>query len=77
MIIFYADDAYYDVSKLQNLIEEGRRKIAEAGKISPDKIQVVYGGYREMVQAEFWIVPKKGESPLPKPEERPIEETED
>ena len=77
VIIFYADDAYYDVSKLQNLIEEGRRKIAEAGKISPDKIQVVYGGYREMVQAEFWIVPKKGESPLPKPEERPIEETED
>jgi len=76
VIIFYADDAYYDVGRLQNLIEEGKRKIVEAGKISTEKIQVVYGGYRDTVQAEFWIVPKKGESPTPRPEERPIEETE-
>ena len=57
VIIFYADDAYYDVGKLQNHIEEGKRRIAEASKISPDKIQVVFGGYRTEIEAEFWIVP--------------------
>jgi len=74
VIIFYADDAYYDVGKLQRHIEDGRRKIAEAAKISHDKIQVIFGGYRNFIEAEFWIVPKKGESPKPTPEERPIEE---
>lgn len=74
VIIFYADDAYYDVGKLQNHIEEGKRKIAEAAKISPDKIQVLFGGYRRNIETEFWIVPKKGESPKPSPEERVVEE---
>ncbi|MDQ3712555.1 MAG: hypothetical protein M3388_10105 [Acidobacteriota bacterium] len=76
VIIFYADDAHYDDGKLQNFIEEGKQKIAEVNKISIQKIQVVFGGYRDMVQAEFWVVPKKGEFPTPQPEERPIQETE-
>jgi hypothetical protein len=76
VIIFYADDAYFDVGKLQSHIENGKRRIAEVAKISPDKIQVVFGGYRHSIEAEFWIVPKKGESPKPTPEERPIEEIE-
>ena len=76
VIIFYADDAYYDVSKLQNFFEEGKRKIAEANKISAAKIQVLYGGYRDTVEAEFLVVPKKGEPPTPRPDERTVEETE-
>lgn len=76
VIIFYADDAYYDVGELQNLFEAGKRKIAEANKISTAKIRVLYGGYREMVEAEFWVVPKKGESPTLRPDERTVEETE-
>jgi hypothetical protein len=74
VIIFYADDAYYDVGKLQSHIEDGKRRIAAAAQISPDKIQVIFGGYRNSIEAEFWIVPKKGEMPKPKPEEKPIEE---
>ncbi len=74
VIIFYADDQYYDVGKLQSHIEDGKRKIAEAAKISHNKIQVVFGGYRNFIEAEFWIVPKKGESPKPTPKERPVEE---
>lgn len=74
VIIFYADDAYYDVGKLQSHFEEGKRRIAEAAKISASKIRVVFGGYRSGVEAEFWIVPKKGKSPKPTPEERLIEE---
>lgn len=76
VIIFYADDAYYDVGKLQSHIEDGKRRIAEVAKISPDKIQVIFGGYRTGIEAEFWIVPKKGEFPAPTPEERPVEEVE-
>ena len=75
VIIFYADETYYDVGKLQNLFQEGKQKIARANKISIDKIQVVYGGYRETVQAEFWIIPEKGESPTPVPEEKVVEKT--
>ena len=76
VIIFYADDAYYNVSELQNLFEAGKRKIAEANKISAAKIRVLYGGYRDTIEAEFWVVPKKGESPTPRPDERIVEETE-
>lgn len=76
VIIFYADDLNYDIGKFQNLFEEGRQKIAEAAEIPLKDIQIVYGGFRENVQAEFWIVPKNGKSPTPKPEERPVEETE-
>lgn len=76
VLIFYADDAYYDVGKLQNFIEEGKRKIAAAAEISAAKINVVYGGYRESIETEFWLVPKNGKPPAPRPEERKIEETE-
>lgn len=75
VLIFYADDAYYDVGKLQSLFEEGAQKIAEANKISVSKVQVVYGGYRGMVEVEFWMVPKKGKNPLPIVEGRPVEKT--
>ena len=76
MIIFYADDAYYDIGKVQSHVEDGKRRIAEAAQISPDKIKVVFGGYRNSIETEFWIVPKKGKMPTPTPEERPVEEFE-
>ena len=74
VIIFYADDTYYDINKFQRRIEEGRQKIVEANKLPTKKIQVIYGGYRNEIQVEFWVVPKKGKSPTPTPEERIIEE---
>ncbi|MCY7375327.1 MAG: hypothetical protein LH472_05070, partial [Pyrinomonadaceae bacterium] len=74
VIIFYADDDYYDTSKLQNFVEQGRNHIAGKAEISADKIQVVFGGYREHVRAEFYIVPENAELPTASPEERPIEE---
>lgn len=73
VIIFYADDAYYDVNKLQGFIEEGRNRIAAEAKISPEKIQVIFGGYHNAVKADFWIVPKKGELPIATPEQREAE----
>lgn len=76
VIIFYADDAYYDTNKLQNFIDDGRNRIAAESKVSPDKIQVIFGGFRNSVEADFWVVPKKGEFPTPTPEQREVENTE-
>lgn len=76
VIIFYADDAYYDTNKLQTFVDQGRNKIAGESEISPDKIQVIFGGFRNSVEAEFWVVPKKGEFPTPTPEQREIEKSE-
>lgn len=74
VIIFYADDAHYDIGKFQSFFEEGGQKIATANEIPAQRIQVIYGGYRGMIETEFWIVPKNGENPIPTAEERPVEE---
>ena len=74
VIIFYADDLEYDTGKFWNLIEEGRRKMSEQSNISPEKIQILFGGYREYVQMEFYVMPENGELPIPKAEERIVEE---
>ena len=73
VIIFYADDLYYDISKIQQFVEQARNIITLDAKISPNSIQVLFGGYRDMAEAEYWLVPKGGSKPEAKPEERPIE----
>lgn len=77
VMIFYADDSYYDISRIHGHIEDGKRRIAEAAKISPGLIQVVFGGYRSGIEVEYFVVPKNGAFPAAKPEERPVEEIED
>jgi len=73
VMIFYADDKYYDVSKLKRFVEEGRDIIAEASGLRPNQIQVVFGGYRDSEKVEYYVVPKGGKAPEPKPEERKVE----
>jgi len=73
VMIFYADDKYYDVSKLKRFVEEGRDIIAEASGLRPNQIQVVFGGYRDSEKVEYYVVPKGGKEPEPKPEERKVE----
>ena len=74
VIIFYADDLEYSTGKLWNLVEEGKQKISEQSKISPEKIQILFGGYRKCIQMEFYVMPENGEFPTPKPDTRIIEE---
>ncbi|MBL8181436.1 MAG: hypothetical protein JNL64_07450 [Blastocatellia bacterium] len=76
VIIFYADDKTYDIAKLQNFIAEAVTLISEEGNIRSDRIQVVFGGFRDNIQAEFWIVPANSELPIPKPDERPTQDRE-
>lgn len=74
VIVFYADDQRYDLSKLHIRFEEGKQRIAKQTNISPNKIEIMFGGYREFVMLEFWIVPKNGKPPTLKPDERQKEE---
>lgn len=73
VIVFYADDQYYDLSKLQTRLDEGKQRIAKQTNISPNKIEIMFGGYREFVMLEFWIVPKNGKPPTLKPDKSPKE----
>jgi len=70
VLIFYADNHYYDLKKVEEFIKEGRDKIAKESKVDPKLIKIIFGGYRDSIQAEFWIVPPKGAPPKPTPAER-------
>lgn len=69
-IVLYADDLYYDVSRLLQFVDEGRDRIAAGAKIDASRIDVIYGGYRPGMTAEFWIVPENGKPPIPTPADR-------
>ena len=70
VILFYADDQYYDLAKLRAFIEQGRDRLAKAAKLKPSQIEVTFGGYRMGVEVEYFIIPKNGKPPTPTPEER-------
>lgn len=73
VIMFYADDQEFDVNKVTSRLEEGKRRIAKAANIAPERMQIIFGGYKSYVQIEFWAVPEKGKFPEAQPEERIIE----
>jgi len=70
VMIYYADDQFYDISRLEPFIEHGRDRIAEKAGIDPALIQVTFGGYRGRAQIEYYIVPEDGIEPEGRPEER-------
>jgi hypothetical protein len=70
-IIFYVDDTRLDTAKIREMIQEGKDKIISETKILPDRIKITFGGYREFIQADFWIVSYDDKQPVPTPEERP------
>jgi len=69
-IIFYADETYYDIGRLEYFVGEGRDRLATNSGIEPARIQVIYGGYRGMAQVEMWVVPAGQQQPTAKPESR-------
>lgn len=70
VLVFYADENYYDIDKLTSFVEEGRNRIAGNAEIDANRIQVVFGGYRGLAQIECWIVPQGQNLPELKPEKR-------
>jgi hypothetical protein len=73
VLIFYADNQYYDVEKLQSEIEKAKQRVVAESGIKAALIQIIFGGYREEITIEFWVVPNKGKRPIPTPTERPAE----
>jgi len=70
VLIFYADDKYYDIQKVKDFVNDGRDVIANKSGIDLKRIRVIFGGYRSSIEAEFWIVPPKGKPPKASPSER-------
>ena len=77
VMIYYADDLFYDTSRLEPFIAAGRDRIAKAANLDPDRIQIIFGGYRGQPQVEYWLVPANGNQPIPKPEDRDSSEPSD
>jgi hypothetical protein len=69
-IIFYADYQHYSIKNIRQIIEEGKIRIANETKILPARIKVLFGGYRPMPEAEFWVIPKNGKLPKATPEKK-------
>jgi hypothetical protein len=70
VMIYYADDRYYDTARLHSFIEEARDRLAYIAHLDLAQIEVVFGGYRSRVEVEYWIVPPDGKPPEPKPGKR-------
>jgi len=70
IMIYYADDQFYDISRLEPFITAARDRMAYAAGIFPESIQIIFGGYRGQPQVEYWLVPTDGTRPIPKPENR-------
>ena len=77
VMIYYADDQYYDISRLEPFITAGRDRIAKAAGLDPNRIEVIFGGYRGQVQVEYWLVPYGGTLPIAKAEDRDSNEPSD
>ncbi|HEX8250597.1 MAG TPA: hypothetical protein VF599_20655, partial [Pyrinomonadaceae bacterium] len=73
-VIYYADETEYDLTKAREIVEKGMRDLAEKTNLNLSRVKIVFGGYRETPEVEFWIVPRGAKKPKPTPQERKIEE---
>jgi len=73
VIIFYADDATYDIAKWTNHIDAAISGFVQDGERITGRVDIIYGGYRSWPEAEFFIVPPGTAYPEPTPEESEVE----
>jgi hypothetical protein len=70
VVIVYADEKMFDIKKVQNDVRNRVAGLAAENKISPDRFEVVFGGYRHGIEIEMWLVPKAAKTPAAKPAQR-------
>lgn len=73
-VIYYADGEEYDLKKSHELMKEFLENYKKRNNIDLERIRLIYGGYRNKPEIEYWIVPKGAKQPQPKPEVKKIEE---
>lgn len=68
VVMIYADDKMFDVKKLAADMRSRAAGMAAQMGIAPNKLEVVFGGYRRGIEIEMWVVPTKAaKAPLAKP----------
>ena len=73
VIFFYADDQRYDIAKLTNRIYSAVNRYEQDGDAIAGRVRVVYGGYRDSLEADFFAVPPGAGDPSPSPMVRQAE----
>jgi len=73
-VIFYTDETEYDLKKVREIIDKGLQDLAKKEDIDLSRVKIVFGGYRQDSQIEFWLVPRGAKKPKPKPQEKKITE---
>lgn len=68
VLIYYADKDQFDVGKITLHIERARKKLVKNSNLSPNQIQIFYGGYRSMIEVEYWVMTKNSGFPEVRPE---------
>lgn len=58
IIVLYADESVYDISRLMDLVQTGRNQIVEGSELGTERVQLVFGGYRGTPQVELWVLPQ-------------------
>jgi len=70
VIFLYADDQRYDIAKLTNRIYSAVNRYEQDGDRIAGRVRVLYGGYRDSLEADFYAVPPGVGDPKPTPAER-------
>lgn len=70
VLIFYLDEAVFDLAKSRQLIKAQLDEHIAKFKLDPSWVKIIYGGYRETPEMEGWAVPGGGPDPEPMPQEK-------
>jgi hypothetical protein len=73
-VIFYADETTYDLAKAREIVESGMSDLAKKAEVNLSRVKIVFGGYRELPEIEFWIIPRGSKKPKPTPQQRKVTE---
>jgi hypothetical protein len=73
-VIFYADETTYDLTKAREIVESGMSDLAQKSGVNLSRVKIVFGGYRELPEIEFWIIPRGSKKPKPTPQPRKVTE---
>jgi hypothetical protein len=69
-VIFYADETEYDLTKAREIVERGLLDLSKNTEVNLSRVKIVFGGYRENPEIEFWIIPRGTKKPKPTPQQR-------
>lgn len=73
IIFYYADVEEYHMGNVEEFLRKNLANYSNKNKKDLSKVRIVYGGYRNSPEIEFWIVPQNAPNAMPTPEQKKIE----